>query len=44
VDHFYSKLLKLAATMQTAAGRREAERRTAFLRSFIDQLETEIGT
>ncbi len=31
VDHFYAKLLKLAGTMQTAAGRREAERRTAFL-------------
>ena len=43
VDHFYSKLLKLAGTMQTAAGRREAERRTAFLRSFIAQLESEIG-
>jgi uncharacterized protein len=43
VDHFYSKLLKLAGTMQTSAGRREAERRTAFLRSFIEQLETEIG-
>ena len=43
VDHFYSKLLKLAGTMQTVAGRREAERRTAFLRSFIAQLESEIG-
>ncbi len=43
VDHFYSKLLKFSGTMQTAAGRREAGRRTAFLRSFIEQLETEIG-
>jgi uncharacterized protein len=43
VDHFYTKLLKLAGTMQTAAGRREAERRTEFLRSFLAQLETEIG-
>jgi uncharacterized protein len=42
VDHFYSKLLKLAGTMQTAAGRREAERRTAFLRAFLAQLESEI--
>jgi hypothetical protein len=29
--------------MQTRAGRREAERRTDFLRAFIAQLETEIG-
>jgi uncharacterized protein len=43
VDHFYSKLLKLAGTMQTAAGRREAERRTAFLKSFMAELELEIG-
>lgn len=43
VDHFYTKLLRLAGTMQTAAGRREAERRTAFLRAFLAQLESEIG-
>ena len=43
LDHFYAKLLKLADTMQTRAGRREAERRTEFLRAFIAQLETEIG-
>lgn len=43
VDHFYSKLLKLAGTMQTAAGRREAERRTVFIRAFIEQLRSEIG-
>jgi uncharacterized protein len=43
VDHFYAKLLRLAGTMQTAAGRREAERRTAFIRAFIAQLRSEIG-
>ncbi len=43
VDHFYAKLLKLAHTMQTPAGRREAERRTAFLRAFIAQLESELA-
>jgi uncharacterized protein len=43
VDHFYTKLLKLAGTMQTASGRREAERRTDFLRSFLAQLESEIA-
>lgn len=43
VDHFYTKLLKLAGTMQTAAGRREAERRTGFLETFLAQLESEVG-
>ncbi len=43
IDHFYTKLLKLAGTMQTAAGRREAERRSEFMRSFLDQLRSEIG-
>ncbi|MBI2814677.1 MAG: HD domain-containing protein [Opitutae bacterium] len=41
VDHFYTKLLKLEGTMQTAAGRAEAQRRTAFLRSFLAQLQHE---
>ena len=43
IDHFYTKLLKLAATMQTVAGRREAERRSAFMRGYLDQLRSEIG-
>lgn len=43
VDHFYTKLLKLADTMQTAAGRREALRRTEFLHAFIAQLRSEIA-
>jgi uncharacterized protein len=43
IDHFFSKLLNLAGTMQTGAGRREAERRTAFIRAFLEQLESEIG-
>lgn len=42
VDHFYTKLLRLAGTMQTAAGRREAARRTGFLESFLWQLRSEI--
>lgn len=42
VDHFYSKLLKLAGTMQTEAGRREARRRSAFLRDYLEQLRSEI--
>jgi uncharacterized protein len=43
VDHFYTKLLKLAGTMQTGAGRREALRRTEFMQSFLGQLRREIG-
>jgi uncharacterized protein len=42
IDHFYTKLLRLADTMQTNAGRREAQRRTAFMRHYLDQLRTEI--
>lgn len=42
LDHFYTKLLRLPATMQTAAGRREAQARVAFMRRFLDQLAGEI--
>lgn len=43
IDHFYTKLFRLVETMQTAAGRAEAERRTAFMQQFIEQLVGEIG-
>jgi uncharacterized protein len=42
VDHFYTKLLKLETTMQTASGREEAKKRTEFLRRFLDELKREI--
>jgi len=42
IDHFYCKLLGLAERMQTAAGHAEAERRTAAMRAFLDQLESEL--
>lgn len=42
VDHFFVKLLKLAGTMQTAAGRAEANRRTEFMQLFLNQLHQEI--
>lgn len=42
LDHFYTKLLTLADTMQTASGRREAERRTVFMRGYLLQLRSEI--
>lgn len=43
LDHFYTKLLTLAGTMQTAVGRQEAEQRAAFLRHFLEQLRQEIS-
>ena len=43
VDHLFTKLLGLPATMRTAAGRVEAERRAAFLRAFAAQLGDELG-
>lgn len=43
VDHFYTKLLTLAGTMRTEAGRREAARRTEILRRFLRDLATELG-
>lgn len=42
IDHFYAKLLKLPATMQTAAGRAEAERRAGIMRRYLDDLRAEI--
>jgi len=43
VDHFYTKLLTLEGTMQTASGRREARARTEYLRGFLAQLRHELG-
>ena len=43
VDHFFTKLLGLPATMRTAAGRAEAEARAAFLRTTLAQLGAELG-
>ncbi|MCZ7668114.1 MAG: HD domain-containing protein [Chloroflexi bacterium] len=42
VDHFYTKLFTLLNTMQTTAGRAEAERRTQFMQTFLEQLGKEI--
>ncbi|HEV2804094.1 MAG TPA: HD domain-containing protein [Chthoniobacterales bacterium] len=43
IDHFFTKLLKLADTMQTASGRAVAAQRAEFLKQFLTQLGTEIG-
>ncbi len=42
VDHFYSKLFKLIETMNTEAARIEAKARTAFMKQYLAQLESEI--
>lgn len=43
LDHIYVKLLRLPETMQTEAGRAEAEHRAAFLHSYLDRLAEEIN-
>jgi uncharacterized protein len=43
IDHFFCKLLTLADSMQTPVGRAEAERRTAFMRTFLEQLGSEVS-
>jgi uncharacterized protein len=42
LDHVYEKLLRLPDTMQTDAGRREADRRAQFLRTYLDRLADEL--
>ncbi|MEF8816056.1 MAG: HD domain-containing protein [Salinibacter sp.] len=42
LDHFYAKLLRLPDTMQTEAGRTEATRRAAYMRSYLHRLGAEI--
>jgi len=43
IDHFYQKLLGLADTMTTAAGRQAAQHRVGFMRQFLDQLKNDIA-
>lgn len=43
LDHFYCKLLGLADTMKTAAGKAEAFRRTDYMKAFLAKLGAEIG-
>jgi uncharacterized protein len=44
IDHFFTKLLRLPETLFTEAGRAEARRRAAFLRSTLDTLAVELGS
>ncbi len=41
VDHFYRKLLKVAETLQTATGRREAAQRVELMQAYLAELEAE---
>ncbi|MFL6519376.1 MAG: HD domain-containing protein [Chthoniobacterales bacterium] len=43
IDHFFTKLLLLADTMQTETGRAIAQQRAQFLKQFLTQLGNEIG-
>lgn len=43
IDHFYTKLFKLAESMNTEAAKKEAHYRTSYMRSFINQLQQEIS-
>lgn len=43
IDHFYNKLFKLPATMNTDSGRSEAEKRVAYMKAYLDRLSQEIN-
>jgi len=43
LDHFFSKLLKLADGMTTATGRDLAEQRTAFMRVYLNEFRRELA-
>ena len=42
IDHFYTKLLHIGETMNTASAQREARRRTQFMKDFLTQLNRDI--
>lgn len=43
IDHFYSKLFELPAMMHTDSAKKEAKKRVAFMRTYLDALGKEIG-
>lgn len=42
LDHFQTKLFKIAETMNTESARREAHKRKAFMQAYIEQLHDEV--
>ena len=42
VDHFHTKLLRLAGGFQTVAGQRMAKERTAWMIGFLETLHAEM--
>lgn len=42
VDHFYTKLLKLAPSFHTESGRQEAQRRTDYMAGYLRELAGEV--
>ena len=43
VDHFYEKLFKTAETMQTKAGKIEADVRVTYMKNYLSKLAQELG-
>ena len=43
LDHFYTKLLKLNATMMTETGRTLAQQRTAFMHTYLAEFRRELS-
>lgn len=43
IDHFYQKLFKLPDTMQTKAGKIEAQKRADYMRNYLERLKAEIS-
>ncbi|TVR17933.1 MAG: HD domain-containing protein [Balneolaceae bacterium] len=44
IDHFYAKLLKLPETMNTNSAKKEAQKRAAFMQTYLDHLREEMGS
>ena len=42
LDHFFTKLLKLADSMSTETGRKMAQQRTAFMRAYLEEFRREL--
>ncbi|HHF3146634.1 TPA: HD domain-containing protein [Vibrio diabolicus] len=42
LDHFQTKLFKIAETMNTESARREANKRKAFMQTYLEQLHDEV--